>query len=129
MARSLAVWLLLVAAAIGNGALRELAVVPRLGEATSHGVSTVLLAAFIAVVTLVAIGWLAPATLTDAIRIGMLWLALTLAFEFGFGHWIAGDSWRALLDDYNVRSGRIWVLIPLVTALAPAAMARLRGLV
>ena len=129
MARSLAVWLLLVAAAIGNGALRELALVPRLGEATSHGVSTVLLAAVIAVVTLVSIGWLAPATLTDAIRIGMLWLALTLAFEFGFGHWIAGDSWRALLDDYNVRAGRIWVLIPLVTALAPAAMARLRGLV
>ena len=34
-----------------------------------------------------------------------------------------------LLVDYDVTQGRIWVLVPIVTAMAPWWMARVRGLV
>ena len=63
-----------------------------------------------------------------AFLIGSLWLALTLAFEFGFGHWAGGKSWHELLQDYNLLAGRVWVFIPIVTAVAPAFAARARGL-
>ncbi|MDX1489006.1 MAG: hypothetical protein R3268_12435, partial [Acidiferrobacterales bacterium] len=38
------------------------------------------------------------------------WLVLTVAFEFGFGHYIAGHSWERLFADYNIMQGRVWSL-------------------
>ncbi len=126
--RAGAVWLLLVALAIANGAFREAALVPRLGAAAAHVVSTLLLAGLILAVAFVAISWVAPRSFAQAALVGVLWLVLVLAFEFGFGHWVAGKPWRELLADYDLAAGRIWILIPLLTAIAPAVAARWRGL-
>ena len=35
---------------------------------------------------------------------------MTVAFEFGFGHFVAGHSWQRLLGDYNLLEGRVWLL-------------------
>jgi hypothetical protein len=56
---------------------------------------------------------------------GLLWLVLTLVFEFGFGRW-RGKSWEQLLADYDLAKGRLWVLIPVFTSLAPYIFYRLR---
>jgi len=125
--RSLVVWLCLMAIAIGNGVAREALLVPRLGAAAAHVVSTLLLGLFILAVAYVAIPWLAPESLGRAVVIGSLWLVLTLAFEFGFGHWVAGKSWHELFQDYDLLEGRVWAFIPVVTALAPAFAAKVRG--
>jgi hypothetical protein len=127
--RSLLAWLCLMVIAIGNGALREVLLVPRLGAGAAHVVSTVLLALMIVTVALVAIPWLAPASVAQALVIGSVWLGLTLAFEFGFGHWVADKPWRELFQDYNLLAGRVWAFIPFVTAVAPAFAAKVRGLV
>lgn len=50
---------------------------------------------------------------------------MTLAFEFGFGHYIAGTPWSELVADYDLLQGRLWVLVPFTMMLAPAAVARL----
>jgi len=57
----------------------------------------------------------------------MTWLVLTLAFEFLFGHYVGGHSWRSLLDDYDLLSGRLWVLVPAWLAVAPYLFHRLQG--
>ena len=62
----------------------------------------------------------------QAIIVGVLWLALTVAFEFLFGHYIAGHPWARLLHDYNLIRGRLWILVLLWTALAPYVFHRLR---
>jgi hypothetical protein len=59
-----------------------------------------------------------PAFSSQAILIGLLWVVLTLIFEFGFGRY-RGSSWPQLLEDYNLLKGRIWILIPLWLAIAP----------
>jgi hypothetical protein len=43
-----------------------------------------------------------------------------LWFEFGFGHYVLGTPWAELLADYDLSRGRIWVLVPIATAAAPA---------
>jgi hypothetical protein len=35
---------------------------------------------------------------------------MTITFEFGFGHFVAGHSWAKLLADYNILQGRVWSL-------------------
>jgi len=57
--------------------------------------------------------------------VGLLWLVLTLAFEFGFGRF-GGRSWSSLLQEYNVVAGKVWVLIPAWVAVAPFIFHRLR---
>jgi hypothetical protein len=53
---------------------------------------------------------------------------LTVAFEFGFGHFIAHKPWSELRADYNVLRGRVWILVLITISAAPYIAARLRGL-
>jgi len=126
--RALAVWLLLVALAIANGALREGLLTPRFGPGAAHVASTLLLSAVILAVASATIRWIGPRSSGDAWRVGFLWLALVLAFEFGFGWAISDKSFAELLGDYDLSRGRIWPLVPIVTALAPRIAARIVGI-
>ena len=126
--RAIALWFGLAALAVLNGAVRDAWLAPRWGETVGRAVSTLTLSALIALVTLLTIGWIGPSTTGEAIRVGVLWLALTLGFEFLVGHWVFRRSWAALFADYDLRRGRIWVLVLLVTLLAPLVAAQLRGL-
>lgn len=57
----------------------------------------------------------------------MFWLALTLAFEFGAGHFLFRKSWSEPLPYEVLTQGRIWVMVPNVAVLAPWWRAKLRG--
>ena len=124
--RAVAVWFVLLVLAVANGTLREKGLVPKIGDRAGHVVSTVLLAAAILVVSWFAIPWIDPGTPARAWTVGLLWVAMTLAFEFGFGR-VRGRSWRKLFADYDVGRGRVWFLVPITTLVAPWVVARLRG--
>ncbi|HEY8104977.1 MAG TPA: hypothetical protein VIE46_02655 [Gemmatimonadales bacterium] len=125
--RALVIWVALLVVAVLNGGFREGVLTPRMSETVAHGASSIMLSAAILIVTAIAIPWIRPAVPRDAIAIGLGWLGLTLAFEFGFGR-LRGRSWPELLVDYNVLRGRIWVLVLMATAVAPYVTARARGL-
>ncbi len=122
-------WGVLLMLAVLNGGVRDTWLSPWLGDTAGRALSSVLLSGLIFLVTWRTIGWIGPATAREALGIGALWLALTLAFEFGAGHYGFGKSWSALLADYDLRRGRIWVAVLVVTFLAPLWTARLRGIV
>jgi hypothetical protein len=42
--------------------------------------------------------------------------------RFGFGHYVEGASWSALLADYNLLDGRLWVFVLIWTLVGPAAI-------
>lgn len=115
-----AVWLVFMAGAIANGTFRVALLEPSLGLATAHAVSTVML---VAIILGVAYAFLVRRvdsySTTDVWMVGGLWLGLTVAFEFGFGHYVAGKEWSVLLHDYDVAEGRVWILVPIATLLTP----------
>ena len=120
LARAGVIWFGIMLAAILNGALRDIVLTPRLGDLGARAVSCLTLSAAVLLVTWMSLRWIGPSSLADAWRIGVMWLAMTLAFEFGAGHYVFGTPWRALLADYNLLSGRLWVLVLLATVTAPA---------
>lgn len=124
--RAVVVWLVELATAIVNGAFREAVLVPRLGPGAAHVASTLLLSGAILAVAVVAIRWLALPSIGAAFRIGLLWVGLTLAFEFGAGHYLFGHPWERLLADYDLSAGRVWPLVLVTTLCAPAVARRLR---
>lgn len=119
MGRYLLAWLAMIPLAIANGALRELGYAKRMGELRAHQCSTLTaIVVFGVYIALVVRTW-PPASAAQALAVGLLWLALTVAFEFGFGHWGRGLPWHVLLRDYDLRAGRLWPLFLAWLALAP----------
>ena len=128
LVRAVTVWIVLLITAVANGAVREFAFVPRMGEATGHVLSTVTLCFAILLLSWLTIGWIRPRSARDAWTVGVLWLFLTLAFEFLAGRYVFGHPWRRLLADYNVLRGRVWILVLVTTLVAPVVTAAARGL-
>jgi hypothetical protein len=116
----------MVLIAVGNGALRESWLTPRLGERRGRQLSTILLLALFAIYFAVVFRAWPLASAAQAIEVGMVWLVLTLAFEFGIGRFVSHLSWRRMLDEYDVLAGRLWALVPLWVALAPYVFYRQR---
>lgn len=117
----------MVGAALVNGTFRALVTQPLLGETAARQLATVLLLGL-----LFAYQWwlsrrLPIATWQQAVSIGAAWMAMTLAFELGFGRFVEHLSWSTMLADYDVSSGRIWVLVPLWLFAGPAVIRRLQS--
>ncbi len=119
-------WVPMVLIAILNGTARQLGYGNYLTELQAHQVSTIIgLLLFSAYLYVLSDFWRIE-SLGQAVAIGFIWLCLTLAFEFLFGHFLAGKSWAELFGEYNIASGRLWALIPLWTVSAPSISYLLR---
>jgi hypothetical protein len=122
------IWCGILVLASVNGALRDLVIAPRIGDTAARAVSTLILAGLVLLVTWLSVRWIGPRTVAQTFAIGALWCGLTLLFEFGFGHYVMRRSWAFLLADYDLTRGRIWILVLIVTLVAPAWTGRLRRL-
>ncbi|HYQ88492.1 MAG TPA: hypothetical protein VEU09_02575 [Candidatus Binatia bacterium] len=126
--RALDVWFILLVLAVANGTFRTAILIPRVGERAGHIISTILLSLLILATAWLTIGWIHPATFYAAVLIGIVWLGLTVLFEFGAGHFVFHQPWERLIADYDLTKGRIWVLVLIVTVKAPALAAWARGM-
>jgi hypothetical protein len=111
-------WLPMLVIAVINGAARDLLYKKYTGELLAHQVSTITLLILFGFYVWFIIGKWPPHTSKEAIFMGRSWVVMTLLFEFGFGLML-GNAWEKLLGDYNVFERRIWVLIPVWTAITP----------
>jgi hypothetical protein len=108
--------------AIINGAARELAYKDQVGESTANQISVAPLIALLALYFWMLQRRWPLATTRDALSVGAIWAALSVLFEFGFGHYVEGDSWADLVRTYDVTTGNLWILIPLWIATGPVTI-------
>ncbi|MCP5065804.1 MAG: hypothetical protein GY946_04495, partial [bacterium] len=90
-------WFPMVAIAIANGVLRQAWYGKHLGELQAHQISTLTGVVLFGVYIWFVVRVWRPVSATQAIAVGLLWLAMTVAFEFLFGHYVAGHPWDRLL--------------------------------
>ena len=83
-------WLIFAATAAAAGIIRETWVVPRIGELRAHQAGTLAVCAVFLGIILAFIRRTRPSR-QEALSVGMWWLVVAIAFEFGFGHY-AGRS-------------------------------------
>lgn len=113
------VWLGLAVLAILNAGVREVFVAPVAGDYWGHVTSTVTFIAALSVVSYLYFTRYTEHSVRELVAIGSMWFVMTVLFEFGFGHYVMGNTWEALLRDYNVLAGRVWVLVLLALLVAP----------
>ena len=117
---ALITWFILVILAIINGSIRNFIYQPYTGELPAHQISTIIFCLLILAAAYVFLSLLKKTlTKTQLILIGLFWLVLTILFEFIFQHYVMAKSWQILLADYNFLQGRIWLLVLIITFLAP----------
>lgn len=126
VSKTIATWFLILVLAMLNGILRETVLLPILGTQIAFVVSGILLSLLIVFVAIAFSRWLALTTPSRCLRIGALWLTLTLVFEFGFGLFIQGKSLSEVLDAYTFKDANIWPVVLFVTLFAPLIAGRIR---
>lgn len=125
MWKYLIAWLVMLLVAVTNGAVRDFTYGQQMGEFTAHQLSTVSGVVLLGIVIRAFVRRYPPASGRAAIALGLFWMALTMAFEFLFFHYVGGRSWAELLANYNVFEGRVWVVVLAWVAIAPYLFFRL----
>lgn len=108
----------MIAIAIINGSLRDLWYVKYFGDTIARQISTITLILFFGIYIGVMLNKFPLQSASQAWMVGIIWLLLTLAFEFGFGR-LAGHTWSQMFQEYNLFKGRIWLFIPVWITIAP----------
>ena len=126
-AKAVGIWLLLVIAAILNGLLRESLFTPLLGAAIALPASGITLSLLVLLVSWLLIPAMGSHPARVFILTGLAWVAMTVAFEYLFGHFVQGLPWHEIHAVFRVDSGNLFSVVLLTSALAPWLAAKLRG--
>ncbi len=120
------VWLLIIVVESVHGVLRNLFVAPAIGDFESRQAGVFIGSALILLIAWLTAPWLNLNGRAQFAGAGLLWVGLTLVFEFSLGV-AMGLSWERITSDYNIAKGGLLPLGLVVMAFAPYAGARLRG--
>ena len=120
-------WIPMPFIGILNGIIRQYGYKDLVGEMTAHQISCftgiILFGLYVWFLTL---NWKIESA-GQALMIGLLWLGLTVSFEFLFGHFVMKNPWSTLLHDYNILEGRLWLFVLVFITLAPLIFFKLRS--
>jgi len=118
-------WFVMLLASVANGTVRDLTYGMHIDELAAHQISTVSSVLLLGIIIWGFVRLHTPSSGQEAVKIGLLWMGLTVAFEFVFFHYVGGHSWSELLGNYNIFKGRVWVIVLAWVAIAPYVFFRL----
>jgi hypothetical protein len=128
LARVIGIWVTLVAVESIHGVMRRLFLEPHLGDLRARQLSVFTGAVLIALVFWFTLKRLGPQPARRWWTFGLVWLALTLAFEIGLGR-ATGMSWDRIAADFDPRRGGLLAFGMLVILVAPRLLAQRRALI
>jgi hypothetical protein len=125
--RAILAWVLFIPVAFLNGFIREVFTKRAAGDLTAHQISCMTASiAFVALSYLMLHKRIAELN-NKILRItGMMWVLMTMVFEFGLGRYINNVSWDLLFQDYNIFEGRLWILVLLTILFTPIMIKKLK---
>jgi hypothetical protein len=122
---SIAAWCLLISAAFVEGIFRRISLEPHMAKISAEviGIALVLVSGFLIA------SWFArtgrfPQESRQLIAIGLLWVALTVAFEFVFFGLVMRISMEELLENYDVVNGDLFPIGLLLLVFVPWSASR-----
>jgi hypothetical protein len=124
--RALVVWLVIMGAESIHGALRTIVIAPLVGDFRARQLAVFTGSLLIVAIVAALIRWLRLVTVGSMLAVGLMWVVLTVGFEFLLGRVVVDYSWDRVLSDYNLRRGGLLPIGLVVFALSPLIAAWLR---
>lgn len=118
-------WIPMVLIGIGNGIARVSTYGKHMSDLRAHQLSTVTGGVLMGLYMYGVSRVLRFESGRHALSVGLMWLLMTIGFEFAFGRFVAGHEWGRLFRDYDLTAGRVWLLFLLWLMLAPYVFYRL----
>jgi hypothetical protein len=125
--RAMAVWLVIMCFEFIHGVLRAMYLAPLVGDFQARQISVLLGSLLILMIAYLCVQWIRADTIGALLTVGLVWLALTVAFELSLGRFSLGLSWERMTSDYDVPHGGLLPFGLVVLALSPLIAAKLRG--
>lgn len=119
-------WIPGIPIAIANGLIRASLYMQFLTELHAHQLSALSFIVLFGFYVWFVLKWLKLSSAQKALQLGLVWLVLTVGFEFLFGHFVMGNPWASLFHDYNLLAGRVWVLVLIWITAAPSVFYRIQ---
>ena len=120
-------WFGIVVLGLLNATIRQVIYARYVSELAAHQISTLTFAVMVGLYAWTLSVFLKLTSPGEAFGVGIMWMILTVAFEFALGRYVVGDSWSKLLADYDLSEGRVWSLFILWVGLAPYVFYRLKA--
>lgn len=128
LARGLVIWVVIIFAESLHGTARELWLKPLVGDFRARQIAFFSGMALILALAWLFVRWLRAANTQQLLHIGLLWMVLTLLFEFALGMFVLGYTWERMWQDYNLPAGGFMGLGLLWLLFAPLLAAHIRGI-
>jgi len=120
------VWLLVMAVEFAHGTLRWIFLRPRVGDFRSGQIGVFTGSVLFLLIVYFCEPWMTLRSFADCLRVGLLWVVLTLAFEWNFGRYVMGRSWESIAAEYNLSHGGLMPVGLAIFAMTPWITWRLR---
>jgi len=120
-------WFGIVVLGLANATIRQVVYARYVSELAAHQISTLTFAILVGLYAWALSGFLNLPSPGEAIGVGLMWMILTILFEFALGRYVVGDPWGKLLAEYNLLEGRVWGLFILWVGLAPYVFYRIKA--
>lgn len=108
-----------------HGILRGLFLVPLTGQIRANQIGVVVGSLLILLVTLFTINWIVATETSELLKVGIIWVLLTLVFEVGLGYAFGG--WDRVSMDYDPRQGGLMPFGLLMMLFSPLIARRIRS--
>ena len=122
--KSILIWLIFVPLAILNGGLRENIIEPMIGSIYANLVSCIILCILIFIVSFFLIPRLGKGERKIYLKIGLLWVFLTVLFETVLGL-LMGLTINDIINSYNITTGNFWLIVVIFIGIAPLFIAKI----
>jgi len=124
--RIFGVWLLILPLMVINGIVREMVLVPSLGRRPADVASAAIGIVIVLLITMPFLRRARGRSTGALVRVSAIWLLLTVAFEFLFGHYVDHKSWTELAGNYAIWRGNLWPIVLATLVLSPFIWGRSR---
>lgn len=119
----LVVWLIMVLAAILNGLFRDKILTKQFDEKSALSLSGLTLSFLILFIVYASMPLFNNTPYSYMLYIGIIWVLMTLAFEFLFSKYALKKSFKETLEIFDIKSGNLFIVVLIITALSPYLIA------
>lgn len=124
--KSILIWSSIIPLAILNGILRDKIIAPIIGEKYALPLSGATLCLLILLIARIFIPRLGKGNKQMHLKIGLLWVLLTVLFEFGMGL-LQKKPFSEMLNAYDVTTGNMWLIVVLFVGIAPFLATKIKN--
>ncbi|MGB7203380.1 MAG: hypothetical protein WBD16_14125 [Pyrinomonadaceae bacterium] len=124
--RALVVWIVIIVVETIHGIVRQKFITPALGDLLARQIGVFVGSVLILAITWLFVDWLHAYSFKSKIAIGLLWCALTFAFEVLLGLSL-GFSVQRIIADYDLAQGGFMLFGMIILAFSLLIVSKFRG--